>query len=171
MAAPAALATGLTQAEAERRLAERGPAHKQASSRSYTSIAIANTFTVFNAILAVFGAATIAFGNPKDALFLGILVANTTIGTFQEVRAKRALDKLAALVAPAATVVRDGEPREVPVDDVLVGDLVRIESGDQITADGLLQRAEGLAVDESNLTGESEPVVSRVVVPSATRST
>jgi cation-transporting P-type ATPase E len=159
MAAPAAPATGLTQAEAERKPAERGPAHKQASSRSYASIAIANTFTVFNAILAVFGAATIVFGNPKDALFLGILVANTTIGTFQEVRAKRALDKLAALVAPAATVVRDGEPREVPVDDVLVGDLVRIESGDQITADGRLQRAEGLAVDESNLTGESEPVV------------
>ncbi|MGE0067701.1 MAG: HAD-IC family P-type ATPase [Solirubrobacterales bacterium] len=159
MAASATLATGLTQAEAERRLSERGPLRKQASSRSYTSIAIANTFTVFNAILAVFGAATIAFGNPKDALFLGILVANTTIGTFQEVRAKRALDKLAALVAPTATVVRDGEPRAVPVDDVLVDDLVKIESGDQITADGNLQRAEGLAVDESNLTGESEPVV------------
>jgi cation-transporting P-type ATPase E len=150
---------GLTQAEAERRLREHGPPEKEATSRSYASIAIANTFTVFNAILAAFGAATIAFGNPKDALFLGILVANTFIGTFQEVRAKRALDKLAALIAPAATVLRDGEPREIPVGEVVVGDLVRIRSGDQIVADGKLARAEGLAIDESNLTGESEPVV------------
>src|SRR5690606_19710599 len=111
-----------------------------------------------NLILAVFGAATIAFGNPKDALFLGILVANTTIGVFQEVRAKRALDGLAALVAPKATVVRDGEPRDVPVADVVVGDLVRVQSGDQVVADGEIVRAEGLALDESNLTGESEAV-------------
>ncbi|MDX6626250.1 MAG: cation-transporting P-type ATPase [Solirubrobacterales bacterium] len=150
---------GLSQAEAERRLRERGPQPAEATSRSYRSIVTGNTFTIFNLILAVFGAATIAFGNPKDALFLGILVANTTIGTFQEVRAKRALDRLAALVAPAATVVRDGSPREVPVGDVVVGDLVRIASGDQVVADGTVVRAEGLALDESNLTGESEPVV------------
>jgi cation-transporting P-type ATPase E len=160
MSVPAAAApAGLTQEEAERRLRERGPQPAEATSRSYRSIVIGNTFTIFNLILAVFGAATIAFGNPKDALFLGILVANTTIGTFQEVRAKRALDKLAALVAPAATVVRDGSPREVPIGDVVVGDLVRIDSGDQVVADGTVVRAEGLALDESNLTGESEAVV------------
>ncbi len=159
MSTLAAPPQGLSQAEAERRLREHGPSEKERSSRSYASIAIANTFTVFNAILAAFGAATIIFGNPKDALFLGILVANTTIGSFQEVRAKRALDKLAALVAPAATVVRDGEPREVPIGEVVVGDLVRIHSGDQVVADGKLVRSEGLAIDESNLTGESEPVV------------
>jgi cation-transporting P-type ATPase E len=152
------MSAGLTQAEAERRLRERPP-HKQSSSRSYSSIAIANTLTVFNLILAAFGAATIAFGNPKDALFLGILVANTAIGTFQEVRAKRALDRLAALVVAKATVVRDGEPRAVPVEEVVAGDLVRVASGDQIPADGTLVRAEGLALDESALTGESEPVV------------
>ncbi|HSS31677.1 MAG TPA: HAD-IC family P-type ATPase [Solirubrobacterales bacterium] len=153
---------GLSQEEAERRLRERGPAPKEATSRSYRSIVVGNTFTIFNLILAVFGAATIAFGNPKDALFLGILVANTVIGSFQEVRAKRALDKLAALVAPAATVVRDGSPHEVPVGDVVVGDLVRISSGDQVVADGTVVRAEGLALDESNLTGESEAVVRAV---------
>jgi hypothetical protein len=72
---------GLTAAEAERRLRERGPLPKLSTSRSYRSIAIANTFTVFNLILAVFGAATLLFGNPRDALFLGILIANTAIGT------------------------------------------------------------------------------------------
>jgi P-type E1-E2 ATPase len=156
---------GLSEAEAAQRLREAGTPHEQATSRSYLSIAIANTFTVFNAILAGFGAATIVFGNPKDALFLGILVANVAIGTFQEVRAKRALDKLAALVVAKATVVRDGEPRQVPVDEVVVGDLVRIGNGDQIAADGDLVRADGLALDESELTGESEPVVRRIGDP------
>ncbi|WP_040599906.1 HAD-IC family P-type ATPase, partial [Patulibacter medicamentivorans] len=152
-------ASGLAQVEAERRLRERGPQPPPATSRSYRSIVVANSFTIFNLILAVFGAATIAFGNPKDALFLGILVANTGIGTFQEVRAKRALDRLAALVAPRATVVRDGAPREVPVEQVVVDDLVRVGAGDQVVADGTVVAAEGLALDESNLTGESEPVV------------
>ncbi len=157
----AATVTGLTQVEAAHRLRAAGPQHEQATSRSYASIAIANTFTVFNAILAGFGAATIVFGNPKDALFLGILVANVAIGTFQEVRAKRALDRLAALVVAKATVVRDGEPRQIAIEEVVVGDLVRVGSGDQIPADGTLVRADGLALDESELTGESEPVVRR----------
>jgi cation-transporting P-type ATPase E len=151
--------TGLTEAEAAKRLAERTTPHEQGASRSYRSIAIANTFTVFNLILAIFGAMTIAFGNPKDALFLGILVANTSIGTFQEVRAKRALDKLAALVAPTVTVIRDARRREIPIEEVVAGDVVRAQSGDQIVADGTLLQVDGLALDESNLTGESEPVV------------
>lgn len=151
-------ATGLTQAEAQRRLEQRGPLPEQATSRSYRSIVVANTFTIFNLILLVFGLLTIFFGDPKDALFMGILVANMTIGIFQEVRAKRALDGLAALVAPHATVVRDGEPQRLPVADVVVGDLVRVQSGDQVVADGRLVRADGLALDESNLTGESEAV-------------
>lgn len=156
--AAAAAAKGLTAAEARHRLEERGPLPKPSSSRSYTSIILANTFTVFNAILAGFGAFTLIFGDPRDALFLGILVANATIGIGQEVRAKRALDKLAALVAPKATVIRDGVPQEVPVNDVVVGDLVRIEAGDQVVADGEIVEATGLALDESALTGESEPV-------------
>jgi cation-transporting ATPase E len=160
-AAPSTTAA-LSEAEAARRLKERGSTREQATSRSYLSIAVANTFTVFNAILAGFGAATIIWGNPKDALFLGILVANVAIGTFQEVRAKRTLDKLAALVVAKATVVRDGAPRQVPVGEVVVGDLVRIASGDQIAADGDLVRADGLALDESELTGESEPIARRV---------
>jgi len=149
---------GLSEAEAQRRLQERGPLPPPPTSRSYRSIVIANTFTVFNAILAGFGLLTILFGDPKDALFVGILVANMTIGIAQEVRAKIALDRLAALVAPKATVVRDGTARDVPVEDVVVGDLVRVKAGDQVVADGELVAAEGLALDEANLTGESEPV-------------
>lgn len=102
---------------------------------------------------------TLTFASWKDALFIGILVANIAIGSFQEIRSKRTLDKLAALVAPEATVIRDGTPRKVPVDQVVAGDVVRLTGGDQIVADGKLLDSDGLAVDESNLTGESEPVV------------
>ena len=152
-AAPA----GLTQQEAERKLAARPPA-QPVSSRSYRSIVVANVFTVFNLILLAAGVLTLAFGDFQDALFLAILVANSAIGIAQEVRAKRTLDRLAALVAPAATVLRDGKPRQVGVAEVVEGDVVLLESGDQVVADGTLRRSDGLALDESILTGESEPV-------------
>jgi len=107
----------------------------------------------------VFGVLTIVFASWRDALFLGILVSNIAIGSFQEIRSKRALDRLAALVAPDAVVVRDGADRRVPVNEVVTGDLVRLSAGDQVVADGTLTAAEGLALDESNLTGESELAV------------
>ena len=105
-------ATGLTQAEAAKRLKARGPHVPQASSRSYGSIVRANVFTVFNLVLLVFGVITLVFGAWQDALFLLILVANSAIGIAQEIRAKNALDHLAALVTPTARVLRDGEVRE-----------------------------------------------------------
>ena len=149
---------GLGEEEAARRLAERGPTAPPATSRSVATIVRANVFTVFNAILVVAGAVTLIFGDWRDALFLGIVVANSAIGIVQELRAKRALDRLAALVAPHAKVVRDGAERTVAVEDVVVGDLVRVDAGDQIVADGTLARVDGLALDESILTGESQPV-------------
>jgi magnesium-transporting ATPase (P-type) len=149
---------GLTSEEAARRRRERGPLERSASSRSYASIVRANVLTVFNLILAVFGALMLAFGSWQDALFLGVLVSNALIGITQEVRAKRALDRLSALVVPTATVVRDGEPRRLPREEVVVGDLVELEPGDQLVADGVVEAAQGLLLDESILTGESESV-------------
>ncbi len=149
---------GLGEAQAQARLAASGPPGKPATSRSYRSIVRANVLTVFNLILAVFGAVTLAFGDWRDALFLGVIVANTTIGIAQEVRAKRALDRLALLVAPRARAVRDGREREVAIGEVVVGDLVRVGPGDQIVADGAVVDAHELRIDESILTGESEAV-------------
>jgi len=154
----AAATSGLSSEEAARRLTERGPLDTGSSSRSYASIVRANVFTVFNLILAVFGGLMLAFGSWQDALFLGVLVANSTIGIVQEVRAKRALDRLSALVVPTATVLRDGEPRPLAREDVVVGDLVLLQPGDQLVADGQADASEGLLLDESILTGESDPV-------------
>jgi P-type E1-E2 ATPase len=151
--------SGLAEVEAARRLEARGPLPRQRTSRSYASIIRANALTIPNGILLVFGILTVVFASWRDALFLGILVANIAIGSFQEIRSKRALDRLAALVAPDAAVVRGGAARRVPVEQVVVGDLVRLGPGDQVVADGTLVSADGLALDESNLTGESELAV------------
>ena len=154
--------SGLSEVEASRRLVERGDVAPPASSRSYASIVRANTLTIFNLILIVFGALTLAFADWRDALFLGVLIANMTIGIAQEVRAKHALDRLAALVAPTATVVRDGRSREAAVSELVTGDLVRLKPGDQVVADGRLSEADGLAIDASVLTGEPEAVAVEV---------
>jgi magnesium-transporting ATPase (P-type) len=151
--------TGLSEVEAQRRLEARGQLPRQRSSRSYASIVRANALTIPNGILLVFGVLTLVFASWRDALFVGILVSNVAIGSFQEIRSKRALDRLAALVAPEAVVVRDGVDRRVPASDVVTGDLVRLSAGDQVVADGQITSADVLALDESNLTGESEPVV------------
>jgi P-type E1-E2 ATPase len=150
--------TGLSEADAERLLEERGPVEPPTTSRSVASIVRANVFTVFNLILVGAGVLTFAFGHWEDSLFIAILVANSGIGIAQEWRAKVALDRLAAIVAPHATVVRSGVARRVAVDEVLPSDLVRVEAGDQLVADGRLAHADGLALDESILTGESHPV-------------
>ena len=148
--------SGLSDDEAARRLRVRGRSEPQRSSRSYASIVRANVLTVFNAILAGFGVLTLAFGDWRDALFLGVIIANSSIGITQEVRAKRALDRLSLLVAPHARIRRDGSVRPVAVEDVLVEDVALLEPGDQVTADGQLLSAADLRLDESILTGESE---------------
>jgi magnesium-transporting ATPase (P-type) len=149
---------GLSEAGAAALLTERGPTPLPNNGRSYAGIVRANVFTVFNLILAVAGGLTLAFGEWQDALFLGVLVANAGIGTVQEVRAKRALDGLTALVAPHATVVRSGAARQARVEELVPGDLLRIGAGDQVVADGTLEHSESLRIDESILTGESRPV-------------
>src|SRR6266516_3222083 len=154
----AVVTRGLSEAEAAESLAKRGPVEQPAASRSYATIVRANIFTVFNAILLVAGVATLAFGEWQDALFLGVLVANSGIGIAQEVRAKRALDRLASLIAPDALVVRDGVERRLRVEELVPGDVVRVQAGDQVVADGKVVAATALAVDESILTGETHAV-------------
>ena len=149
---------GLSESEAARRLDAQSRPRRQLTGRSYTAIVRANIFTFFNLILAVAGGLTLVFGDWQDALFLGVLVSNASIGITQEVRAKRALDRLASLVAPHASVVRDGAVRQIAIDELVVGDLVRLGPGDQVVADGTLEQTDLLRLDESILTGESRAV-------------
>jgi cation-transporting ATPase E len=155
---PEAVAAGLSEQEAARRLAQRGAVPPPPSSRSVKSIVRSNTLTLFNLILAVFLVLILVSGQYADGLFAGILIANASIGIIQELRAKRVLDQAALLVAPQARVVRDGAERMLHLNDVVDGDLVMLRSGDQVVADGDVSRSVGLTLDESPLTGESLPV-------------
>jgi cation-transporting P-type ATPase E len=153
-------ARGLTSAEAAQRLKRLG-LPEQASSRSVASIVAGNVFTLFNAILAVFFVIMLSLGLFADALFGVIAIVNSAIGIRQELNAKETLDQLALLVAPKAKAIRDGAIVEVTGDEVVPGDVVRVEPGDQLVADGVLVSSRGLTMDESVLTGESDGVRKR----------
>ncbi|HEY3672901.1 MAG TPA: HAD-IC family P-type ATPase [Acidimicrobiia bacterium] len=151
--------TGLTAAEVQERVA-RGQINDtgERTSRKLTDIIRANVFTRFNAILGAAVAVILVIGPIQDATVALLLVLNSAIGIFQEVRAKRKLDQLAVQNASAARVVRDGEVQEVVTEAVVLDDLLELRAGDQISCDGVVCKAQGLEVDESLLTGESDPI-------------
>ena len=128
------------------------------SSRSIVAILRANVFTIFNAILASAVVVVLAVGSWQDAVFGFVLLLNTLTGTIAELRAKRALDNLAVLAAPAAHVIRDGEAKDIEVSQVVLGELLELRSGDQVPADGQVLSSNGCEIDESILTGESVAV-------------
>ncbi len=151
--------TGLTAAQVAHRVA-RGEVNRVAdhTSRTLAEILRANVLTRFNAILGALFVLVMLTGSWRDGLFGVVLVVNSGIGVVQEYLAARTLDRLALLHAPTAHVVRDGTLAEVPVGDVVLDDVVELRTGDQVPADGPLLTASGLELDESNLTGEADPV-------------
>jgi cation-transporting ATPase E len=152
--------TGLSTAEVEDRV-RRGLVNEvpPAPSRTVSDIIRANVLTRFNLLMGILLAIVLACGAWKDALFGFVVVANALIGIVQELRAKRTLDRLAVLSAPKALVVRDGDVGELGVHEIVLDDVVELRPGRQVVADGELLRGDSLEIDESLLTGESDPVV------------
>ena len=150
---------GLTQIEALERCS-RGEINvvDEQTSRTVAAILKANIFTRFNALLGGLFVSILLIGGRQDALFGLILIANTAIGIFQEFRAKRALDHLRLLSAPKAHVVRDAVVQDVPVDKIVIDDVLELRSGDQVPIDGILLAAQNLEINESLLTGEADPI-------------
>lgn len=152
--------SGLTAQDVQRRIAA-GAVNTIPSgpSRTVAEIIKANVFTLFNLLLGVLLVIILIVAPIQDALFGVVLVTNAAIGIIQELRAKRTLDQLALLSAPRAQVIRDGTSAEIPVDQVVLDDLLAVTAGDQIVVDGLVVQSSGLEVNESLLTGESDPVL------------
>ncbi len=148
---------GLSSAEAAKRLRKLGPP-EETSSRSTSSIVAGNVFTLFNAIIGVFFVLDLGLGLYADSLFGLIAVINSYIGIRQELKAKATLDELAVLVAPRAKVVRDSAVTEVLATEIVPGDVVRVEPGDQLVADGEAIASRGMTLDESMLTGEADGI-------------
>ncbi|MBK5249623.1 MAG: HAD-IC family P-type ATPase, partial [Actinomycetales bacterium] len=150
---------GLSFAEVAERVADgRVNVAPDATSRSLWEIVRGNLFTLFNAMLGVALVVVLAVGAWRDALFGFVLVFNTLIGGLSEYRAKRTLDRLAILDAADARVVREGAQHTIEIAEIVTDDVVLLSLGDQVPADGEVLVSRGLEIDESMLTGESEPV-------------
>ncbi len=152
-------ATGLTPAEVDERIQDgRTNDVRTRTSRTIPEILRANVFTVFNGLLLTLFVIILTTGRWQNGLFGLVIVANSAIGIIQEVRAKRTLDSLTVLNALNARVVRDGAVSEIELPDIVADDLIELHTGDQVPADGYVTTADGLEIDESLLTGESDPV-------------
>ena len=124
-----------------------------------SSIVAGNVFTLFNAIIGVFFVLILSLGLFADAVFGLIAIVNSYIGIRQELKAKETLDELAVLVAPQAKVdPRRRRSSSCCAEEVVPGDVVAVEPGDQLVADGEVVDSRGLTLDESMLTGEADGV-------------
>ena len=154
-----ATATGLTRAQARERLALNGPNQlPQVAPRSPWLVLLGQFKSIL--ILILIGAALLAasIGSFKDAVvILAVVVINALVGFYQEFRAERSLEALKSMLPMRARVRRDGVPLEVSAQALVPGDVLLLEAGDKVAADGRLVFAAGVEVDESALTGESQP--------------
>ena len=150
---------GLTADEAAALTAQgKANAVKDPTSRSYADIVRANVFTLFNGIILAAMVMVLLTGSWRDSVFGFVIIINTGIGIITEIRAKRTLDRLSILVASNTMVRRGGHDVEVPHDGIVLGDLMWVRAGEQVSADGRVERTWGLELDESMLTGESHTV-------------
>ena len=149
---------GLTRQEAEKRLAG-GLGNRQTAEpgKSVGQIVAQNLFTLFNLLNFALAICLALVGSWRNMLFLGVVFSNTLIGTVQELRARHMLNQLRLLQVRPAHPIRDGQETQCPPDALVLGDLVVFRQGDQLPADAIV-RSGGCAVDESLLTGESDPV-------------
>ncbi len=150
---------GLSTVDAARRLDERGfnvlpEAKKVPLSRK----ALAQFKNLFNVLLIVAAVLSFLTSSPQMGFaILGVVVVAVLFSLFQERRAERAVEALRQLVPDDAKVVRDGAVKKVPVANIAVGDVLSLEEGDKVPADARLLTAFDVDVDNSTLTGESEP--------------
>jgi len=159
---------GLTSDQAAALLAEHGPNELVPERRRHTPLywvarGLADPMVL---LLLAAGAVYLAIGSTEDAVVVAIAVGPIAlVGVLLELRSDRALEGLRRLTAPLAKVLRDGLPRTIPSRELVPGDLVFLEEGQVIPADGVVEESANLQVDESALTGESLPVAKIVGDP------
>ena len=151
---------GLTEGEAKRRLAEFGPNELAAEKRfKILDLILDQVKDAFVIMLIVAAVLCVVVGEAMDAILIGVIVLLCVIiGFIQEYRAERALEAMRKMIAPTARVIRDGEQMVIPASEVVPGDIIAIEEGDRIPADGRLLKVASMRTEEAPLTGESTPV-------------
>ena len=149
----------LTSAEAKE-LLEQGKGNVQIESIGKTNrdIIKENIFTYFNLIFFIMAILLIVSGAWNSLTFLPVIICNALIGIVQGIKAKNVLDRLKVLHQTTVTVIRDGQEKLVPVDRLVLGDIIVLTSGNQICADAVVVEGE-IAVNEALLTGEADEII------------
>lgn len=125
--------------------------------KSVGTICRENICTLFNLINAILAFAILSVGSYKNMLFMGVVLSNLFIGIIQEIRAKRTIDQLSLLHAAKAVVLRDGQFHEIPVNKIVLDDVLLLQNGNQSTVDCIVLDGQ-CEVDESFITGESDAI-------------
>ncbi|NLB90463.1 MAG: HAD-IC family P-type ATPase, partial [Clostridiales bacterium] len=120
-----------------------------------------HVFTFFNLLNLLLALALLLVGSYKNMLFLGVVLSNTFIGIFQELKAKKTVSSLQLLATPKVLAIRDQLPVWIDQQDIVVDDLLVFFQGDQLAVDGEMVGGQG-ALDEALLTGESDPVIKNI---------
>lgn len=126
-------------------------------SKSVKDIFVSNIFTFFNAINIILGGLVLITGEYRNALFMVIIFINTICAIYQELKAKKQLDSLKLITAAKVIAIRDGKEIEVPQEEIVLDDIVKVDTGKQILADSEIIEGE-ISVNESLLTGESDDI-------------
>ncbi|MBO4293362.1 MAG: cation-translocating P-type ATPase [Clostridia bacterium] len=125
--------------------------------KSFKQIIFDNFFTLFNFLNLILGIAIFAVGSYKNMLFLGIMIINTAISTFQEIHSKKIVDKLAIMAQSKVKVLRNGKEQEIPINDLVLDDIVIFNTGSQIPTDCIILKGNVLS-NESFITGEPDSI-------------
>ena len=151
---------GLTDQQAAQRLEQYGPNQLEEGKKKSAFMVFLEQFKdLLVVILIVAAAISMASGNLESTIVIfAVLIMNAILGTVQYLKAEKSLESLKAMSAPVAKVVRNGRRTELPGAQVVPGDIVELEAGDLVVADGRLLNCWSLKVNESSLTGESEAV-------------
>lgn len=151
---------GLTSQQVDRIRQEKGEnILQEGKKKSIFQVFISQFADLLVVILIVAAVISMFSGNVESTIvILLVLVMNAVLGTIQHVKAQRSLESLKQLSSPCAKVIRDGVKQEVPSREIVPGDIVMLEAGDMIVADGRILHNFSLQVNESSLTGESTNV-------------
>ena len=150
---------GLSQEEVDSRL-EKGLVNKSPKkfTRSVEDIVKSNVFTLFNILNLVLATIILLMGDWKNALFIGVAIANTLIGIYQELKFKKTIDQLSILAESKIKVIRSGREVYLSQNQLVLDDIYIVDQGGQIPADGSIIKSQGIEVDESLLTGEADHI-------------
>ncbi|ENK1243300.1 cation-translocating P-type ATPase [Clostridium sporogenes] len=133
----------------------------KAPSRTLGQIIRANLFTSYNALNAILAIIVFIAGSPKNAVFAGVIITNTIIGMFQEIRAKSILERLSVINEKSVDVIREGKIDNINIEEIVLDDIIVLKSGDQILVDCELLSNNEIEVDESLITGESDSILKK----------